>query len=379
MFKTHLKKIIVILLVTLAFGSLGIKMATGVDGPKEKSLSLDDAINLALKNNPDVEIAKLNAQKAQIEYNGALKTAHDMKNLEDKSGGTYETGLARYVNPKACEVTLVLDKKREEIAEKSMKLNVEKAYYDVLKADNDLQIKQKSLNYFQDQLKIAQTAYEIGTKAKVDLLTLESAVAGYQAQVIDAENTYNTSAMELNRIIGLDLDTPLKLTSQFTLDKVSNTIKLDDAIKTALSDNLEILSVKKNQELQQVKLDMEKRYYGAGVSQYDINAAGIDTKIADASVRKQELATTALIKQSYRSLSSLETMIDWQKKEVAQSEENARILALKYKAGLATSLDVKKANIDLDTAEKSLSDTIYNYNLLKSKFKYDLFFTNSAS
>ncbi len=366
------KKIIFGILVTLILLTAGgINYAGGIDGPKVRELSLQEAVYLAVKNNPEIELADLAVKKAQNEYDGASDVAYK---LEYDYVQTHQIGVIKWVNPKATEVALALAKKRQELAEKTLRLNVETAYYNVLKAERNLAIKREGLKYFQDQSKIALTAFKIGTKAKVDVTIAESAVAGYQAQVTNEENNYRIAVMELNRITGLDLDTPLKLTTKLSIEKIGSTIKLDETIKKALVDNIEILSVKKNLELAEVKYDVAKKF---GLSAYD--TTGIEKKIAEANVRKQELATTAVVKQSYLSLFSMERMIEWQTKEVEKAAENARVFLLRYNAGLATSLEAKKATIDLEQAEENLAETIYKYNLLKSQFKYELFSTSSGS
>ncbi|WP_418791059.1 TolC family protein [Phosphitispora sp. TUW77] len=363
------KKLFLGFLVSLLMlSAFGINYAVGVDGAEVKNLSLEEAIELAMNNNPDMEIQDLAVQKAQIEYDSAKRTA---KKLDEEYVNTYEFGLVKWVNPKSKEVALILAEKTQDVTEKSLKMAVEQAYYDILKAEKGLEIKRAGLKYFQDQLKIAETAYKVGTKAKLDVTAAESAVAGYQAAVTGAENTYRTSVLELNRIIGLDLDTPLKLTSEFALEKAGDSINLEETINQALEDNIGILSARKTLEVSQVMYDVAKKFYGPGVTAYE--TAEIDQMSAEASVRKEEVDTRASIRKSYLTLFSLEKMIDWQTKEVEKAKENARVFMLKYEAGLATGLDTRNAAIDLETAEQNLSNTIYDYNLIKSQFKYQLF------
>lgn len=366
------KKIVLGILVTLVLlTAVGINYAIGVDGPKVKELSLQEAVDLALKNNPDIELADLAVKRAEVEYDGAKDTAYD---LDPGTISTYTVGLTKWYVPKAKEVALDLAKKGRNVAQNSLMSGVEKVYYDVLAAERTLEIKRENLKLAQDRLKIAQTGYKIGTKAKVDLNTDEASVAASQAELSAAENSYRTTMMELNRITGLDLDTPLKLTSKFSVEKIGGTIKLDETIKKALTDNLDILTVKKNEEISQAGLDVARRFYGGGVTAFD--TAQIDTKIAELKVKQKELALTSTIKKVYLSVLYLEKSIDWRTKEVDKAQENSRIFLLKYGAGLATSLDVKKASIDLEQAKENLCGDIYKHNILKSQFKYDLFVTS---
>lgn len=362
------KAIIGVLFAMFLLTVFGISYATGVDGPIDKSLSLADAVDLAAKNNPDIEIANLTAEKVKVEYNRAKKTAED---IDADYVYTYDLALIKWFTPKSAENNMVLADKSKQIRERETKYSVESAYYNVLKSQQNLTIKRERLKYSQDQLKITQAAYKVGTKAKLDVNTAEAGVASSQAQVTSEENNYRIAVMELNKLMGLDLSTPLNLSAKFIVEKTGSSIKLDEVLDRAREDNIDILTVKSTQELSKLKYDLAKQYYVAGVSIFD--TATIDAKIADASVRKQDLATTSLIRENYLTLFTYEKTIDYNIKEVEKAQENARIYLVKYEAGLSTSLDAKNASIDLEQAKETMSETIYKYNLLKSQFKYELF------
>lgn len=374
-----------VLVTTALLLAVGINYAVGVDGPKVQELNLQNAIDLAVKNNPDMQLAGLAVQKAEINYDSAVKTAKRIDPETFFSGSStgnspaaqYQWGLTIWVQPKATEVALLLAQKNKELQQDLLKLNVETTYYNVLKAQRNLAIKRANLKYFQDQLKIAQTAYKIGTRAKVDVTVAESAVAAYQALVVNEENKYRSSIIDLNRLMGLDLDAPLKLTTQLNLDKIAAKVDVAATVKDALDNNVGILGYKKNSEIAKVQAEVAQRFTGPGVPVY--STSEIDAKIADVNVTKQEGLLTAAIKKSYFSLLTLEQSIDWQTKEVEKAKENAKVYALKYNAGLATSLDAKKATIDLEQAEENLSESIYQYNTLKSSFKYGIFNTGSGN
>lgn len=368
-------KAVISLLVTLLLISLiGVNLAVGDKGPAVKTLTLKEATDLAMKNNPDVKIADLGVKKSELEHKNAK---YNSDKLDVDYVNTYQLGLVKWVAPKEKENALALAKKQAEVSKKSIMFDVENRYYNVLKAERNLTIKREALKYFQDQLKVAQAAYKVGTKAKLDVNTIEAAVAGSQAEVTGEENNYRTALMELNRIIGLDLDTQLKLTTQFTIQKTGNSIKVEEVIKKALEDNIEILIAKNVMEISKLNYDTAKKFYMGGVTVLD--TADIDSQVSQAKLAKQELATTSSVRQNYLTLFSLEKVLDWNQKEVAKAEENARIYKLKYEAGLATSLDVKKAALDLEEAKQNLTENIFKYNLLKSQFKYELFSSGAAS
>lgn len=363
------KWLVVLLLISVSLLATGIGMAQ--KGSKVKELSLQQAVDLALKNNPDMELAKVDVDSAQVAYDGAKYTADEM-DLETVQ--TYEAGQLKWVAPAGAKMKLTLAKEQQKLKEKKLKLDVENAYYSVLKTAQILEVKKATLKYAQDQLKIAQDSLKVGTMSKGDVIGVEALVAASQAGVTKAQNDYDMAVMEFNKLVGLELDTPVKLTTSFDFVKATD-IKVTDAVYEALANNIEIVTVKEDQAVKKVEFEVAQKFYGGGVTSFE--AAKLAQKAADIKVKKQELDTTLEVKKSYLSLLSLEQQINWSKKEVEKQQENQRIFVLKYKSGLATGQDVQKATIDLEDARQKLAESIYTYNALKSKFKYGLFLTGS--
>ena len=365
------KWLAVLLLASLSLVATGVGLAQ--KGLPARELSLQQAIDLALKNNPDVALAKVEVSSAQAVYDGAKYTADTM---EVNTVQIYDMGKLKWDAPAAARMGLILAGEKQKLQEKTMKLEVETAYYNVLKYGQLLEVKKATLKYAKDQLKIAQDSLRVGSMSKGDVIGVEALVAAAEAGVTSAQNDYDLAVMELNKITGLELETPLKLTTTFEYSKAAG-IKVQDAVYEALANNIEIVSVKEDKALKQVQFETAQKYLGGGVTSYE--TAKYARQAADIKVKKQEQDTTLAVKKDYLTLLSLEQVINWNKKEVAKQQENQRIFGLKYKAGLATGQDVRKSTIDLEAARQKLAESIYNYNTLKSKFKYGLFVTGSLT
>lgn len=364
----------VLLLVSVSLVAAGVGLAQ--KGPQVKELSLQQAIDLALKNNPDMALARVEVDSAQAAYDGAKATADGLKMSSDGNEErsmileTYDGGKLKWVAPTAARMGLTMAKEKQKLQEKTLKLNVEQAYYNVLKYAQIMEVKKATLKYAKDQLKIAQDSLKVGSMSKGDVIGVEALVAAGEAGVTSAQNDYDLAVMELNKITGLELETPLKLTTTFEYSKAAG-IKVQDAVYEALANNIEIVSVKEDKALKQVQFETAQKYLGGGAASFEI--ARLARQAADIRMKKQEQDTTLAVKKDYLTLLSLEQVINWNRKEVEKQQENQRIFGLKYKAGLATGQDVQKATIDLETARQKLAESIYNYNTLKSKFKYGLF------
>jgi len=365
------KWLAVLLLVSVSLLAAGI--GTAQKGPQVKELSLPQAIELALKNNPDMELAKVDVDSAQVSYDGAKDTADDM---DVTTVQNYDLGKLKYVAPAATKMSLTLAKEKQKLKEKSLKLDVEKAYYNVLKNTQILEVKKATLKYAKDQFKIAQDSFKVGSLSKGDVIGVEALVAASEAGVAGAQNDYDSAVMEFNKLVGLDFSTPLKLTTSFAVPKAVD-IKVEEAVYEALANNIEIITVKEDKVLKQVEFETAQKFLGGGVTSFE--TAKLAQKAADIKVKKQELDTTLAVKKDYLTLLSLAQVINWNKKEVEKQQENVRIYVLKYKSGLATGQDVQKVTIDLETARQKLAESIFNYNTLYSKFKYGLFATDASA
>lgn len=358
------------LLITLAVGGITYAQSTG---PQVKELSLQQAIDLAMANNNDLKLARIETKKAERDLVLAEKNADD---IDLDKMNTYDLGKLKWVAPRAAQMAVTLAREKEKVTEKSTKLAVEGAYYNVLKAEKMLQIKKDTLNYAKDQLAIVQNSYQLGTVAKSDVLAVEALVAASEAGVTSAQNDLSLAVMKLNELIGLDIDTQLKLTDKFEYVPMKD-VNVADEVYKALQNNIEIISVRENQAVKEKEYEVARKYYSGGVVYFD--KAKLDAEAANVAVNKQEVATTLAVKQDYLSLKALEKSIAYKQKEVEKQREVVRIDMLKFKAGLLTNQDVKKSTIDLETAEQGLTELIYNYNQLKSKFKYGLFISGSTA
>lgn len=359
----------VALFVVLAVASIvaaGVTFAGG-DGKQAKSISLEQAVDLAMENNYDLKLAKLATKKADKEYRGAKDGADKLKSELIQ---TYEAALGKYVNPRAKLADLNIAKEQEKLTEKAIQVNVESDYYTVLKTKKLVGVKEQTLKYAKDQLKIAQESYKLGTIAKGDVVAVEALVAGSEAALAAAKNDYERAVMRLNEKIGLDIETDLVLTDKFQYSPMKE-VDVNEEVYKALETNVEIVKAREQQAVAEKQYEIASKYLGGGVTVYE--TAKITAEMADIGTKKQEVATRLAVKESYMKIKALEKQIAFQQKEVEKQKEVLRITMLKFKAGLVTNQDVRKTTLDYEEAELKLAESIYSYNTLKSSFKYGLF------
>lgn len=262
----------------LAGGFFLLNTATGFAATVD--LTLDDSIQLALKNNHTVKIAAADKSVAE----GKLKEAKTgnqptvdfthtdtrsqtaattgsallavppdsykkitypipsmaKENFDNKlsvtvplyTGGKVE-GLVGQADASLKSAILDVDKSKQQI-----KLDATTAYFGVLEARNIVDLDRESMDRLDAHLRNVQAQFDVGTVAKIDVLRSEVELANAEQTLIKAQNAYDLAVASLNNVLGLSLDTQLNLTDTLKYD--AYTQSLADCIKYAVANRPEI-------------------------------------------------------------------------------------------------------------------------------------------
>jgi TolC family type I secretion outer membrane protein len=148
-------------------------------------------------------------------------------------------------------------------------LQVRLAYYDVLLAQQQVAVHEASVKLLEKERDDQQHRYDAGTVPHFNVLRAEVSVANERPNLIAAHNTLRIAKNNLVNDMGYDLpreiweDIPLNLTD--TLATAPWEVNLPDAIQQALTQRSELVSLKKNVELQKLNIVNAKSGYKPSV------------------------------------------------------------------------------------------------------------------
>jgi outer membrane protein TolC len=283
-------------------------------------------------------------------------------------------------------------------------LEVRQAYIEVLRANQNLSTAQKSLELLQRQYHDAELRLEQGLIARNDLLRIAVEKASAQQSLVSAESDLVVARQNLSRVIGTPMDNDEKLTEADLLGETpKGREEMQQTMLTSRSElkYLQSLLAAKASDRKAVRGDLlpeielshsyerfgNKGFPDSGDADYDSGSttmlqaswtifSGFDTRY-ELAERKHELlalkeevrATEDLLilqlaeaLEAHRvALTNLETA----RTSVTQAEENYRVNENRYKAQVATTVDLLdaqefltrtrneevKAQYDLYTAE----------------------------
>lgn len=361
-----------LLAITLALGGRGVARALAAEAvPEARELTLEQAVEMALEGNPSLELAELSLKAARSRVAYTRDVARGIEKQEDAGIPVSTLDLARLkdVYPRQAELGEAVARRALEAAREGIRLQVEKAYYEALKAEDGVRIARTTVEKAEEQLRTARAGFNAGTLARHEVLGAEVQLADARARLITAGRLSKTAYMNLNKTLGLNLETPLKLTGHFEY-RPAGEIDLEKSVSEALEKRLEVVKARADLEGMDLDLQVVGRYYTPSV--YTYQQAEVARKQAEVTLRQAEQQVEFEVRAAFLSLKDAGERIAVLEKSVEQAREAVRLAQLRYEAGVATGLEVTNARLALAQAEGGALQAIYDYNLAVSSFNYSV-------
>lgn len=341
--------------------------------PVEMTLTLQQAVDLAVKNNPQVQLAKIDRDKKSKSAAYAARTSRDLEKRMDEptyfSYSPYADKMKVYLSPKIAQLQQQQAEQVCAITINGIKIQVERAFYELIKARENEQIAENALQRADAQLRIANSKFAVGAVAKIEVTQNEAAQAGARAALTSARNNSHQKMLDLNKVLGLDMATIINPSGVFEFK--AETFEFQSLLDKANQEAMSIIAAQNSYDIASWSYEFIVNYYGtnnqdAQLAKEDVNSTKVMLQQA-----KDNIVTA--VNQTYANYRSLEEQYQYLSKAVELSREAYRLRQLSYEVGMATFEDVQKASDDLHKAEAALSECIYTYNTVKSAMKYNIY------
>ncbi|HHU69526.1 MAG TPA: TolC family protein [Thermoanaerobacterales bacterium] len=214
--------------------------------------------------------------------------------------------------------------------------------------------------------KLSELEFKVGRVAKRDVLDSEVQAARARAEYNQALRERDIAYMKLKEIIGLDLDAPINLTSDFTFKLGDEEINLEESIKKALKDRIEVIQAEYALKAAEKGFEVAKASYAPNVNIY--KEAEYDYQEALLKLEDAKTAVETDVREAYLKMKGAEESISVLEKSVEFARESARLAKLQYQAGFIRSIDVLTVENALKQVEVQKAAVIYGYNLAKAQF-----------
>jgi outer membrane protein len=391
---------------------------------KAKSLTLEEAIRVALANNREILIAKEKIEEARqgikeakagylptIDLSGTYIRLNDttetgkVDNYVSEfsiSQPLYTSGRLSYANK---QTDLGYQKAQEDLnnAQNKITFEVKKAFYAVLLAQENVEVTEKALDQAERHLAVVENLFEAGVASRFDLLRTRVEVANLQPDLIQARNNLRLSQESLANLLSLP-SASLKLEGELSFEPPR--ITLEEAIDKALKERSDLRSLKLQKEISETALqlaEVENKPTLAVVGSYQYeNPSGREAeweedweldlvlsiplfdgwanraktaqrrsqiKQIDLSLQQLEAGIGLEVKKAFWDREASEERIYAQEKNIEQTEEALSIAEVRYKSGAITNLEVLDAQLTLTKARLGYLQALHDHNVAMAELE----------
>ncbi|MBR5594927.1 MAG: TolC family protein [Alistipes sp.] len=240
--------------------SLSTAMAQNV-GDNKLTLTLEDAINLALSDNPTVKVANLEIERydyvrkqalsslypqvdASLQYSLALRRQEMTEGFSFGGKNTFNTAasvsLPLFV-PAVYKQLKLTDAQMESAVESAratridMIASVRAAYYNVLLAEQSLAVLNEAVLTTERVVENTKRMYENGLASEYDYLTAQVQLSNLRPQVLQTENAVSITKFQLKMYLSLPSDVEVEVVG--SLDSFRDKVLLSEDYSRDINEN----------------------------------------------------------------------------------------------------------------------------------------------
>ena len=420
-----MKSVIAIVLAVLLSGMIGATV-------QADELDLNDCIELALKNRASIVRARGAEAQAAAGMRSALGTFLPSISYSYSYSKGKETDIVPPINEEGLDEQDIGPRKSHYISagvsigvpdffdvaaakanhaaakldviasEQDLIYSVKIAYYAYLAAVENVATQQEAVKRAEEQLKLIESKYELGSAALSDVLKQKVQFGNDQLAMLRAENSVSNAAANLAYTIGLDPRQEHTFVTEYEVRVYEGS--LDDAITFGLDHNPYLLGRERTlssavnsvrsawssylptvsgyydynkfngTQAYPISFDYssKSRTYGFSlrwnifdglIRERNVSYAKVARNNARADLSDTQNKTVSDIKTAYLDIEALKEQKNVSTENVAAAEEDLKITQEKYNLGAATILDLLDAQVSLKTAQVSLIQVDFDLNL----------------
>lgn len=338
------------------------------------------------------------------------------------------TGQIRAASDQA-RLQILADEFTRDQIHNSLILQVKREYYDLLRAEHQLQVAQSALETARQQQALAQKLFSAEIGQKIDLLRANTEVANSEQGLFRAQNQLGMAQAAFNRLTGIPLltatrvqdvlgvtvgvDVPataVETPSVGPLFSVSpaevNTVGVDQDVQAALAQRPEILTEQVNVRAQQVGIKLAQSgreptatvdargnafpttsfqfprrrtaditaavtvpLYDAGATRNRVEESRLLTENAQTRLQSRQASVSLEVRSAYMNLLTAASQIDNANAALRQAVAARQLAQIRYSGQVGLYLEVTDAQAALVQAEDAQVNAIYDYLIARAQLE----------
>lgn len=276
----------------VAFATQASAQVTTTDSTSAATLTIEQAIELARRNNPEMQQISNNRIGAQAAvrsaYGALLPSADASLNVQQQQGGqqilggsalganadirqsNYNLGLSYRLNS-ATLITPSLQRANRQAVEADitgaaeiLRSNVTQQYLAALRAEANSALQDSLVVAAQQQLVLAQAREIVGSGTQLDVNRADVALGLQKVQALQAKNQIDIEKLRLYQQMGTPQQLNVKLVSELVVKPI--TFNLQDLLASAHSGNPSVIALRSREHVADLNVKREKGEYSPTLS-----------------------------------------------------------------------------------------------------------------
>jgi len=318
-------------------------------------LTLEKAIELAMENNFDVKIAGIEMEESLLNRRKLLETA-DI----DFATGNYDTDLGIELAKVQKDYLKALAESIYDVKLIGIELEVKSTYAGLIHARNNFELAETYLAQAQESYTFMNKRFELGQVAKTSVLEAESEVATKEAELIEAQLTFDNAMMDLNMLMNQELNKEWIL-KEATYTEMIEIPELSILQVHMLENHPSVMSTEMSYKIAETTYDVASGFYPENV--YIHREAKQSYEKAAFQYEASKLSQEKNLAQAYQNLDSITQGIEALEKSVELINESYRSAQLRMELGFITSHTLNEIALTQQRMEANLINMQRNYQL----------------
>lgn len=332
------------------------------------TLTLEEAINMALDNNPQLNACLEKKEDTRIQLKAARETKSQYRELSNIPISTaYELVYIKngyYVH--TYEKALNLADYEYKQIEAQIAYKVTEKYFNLKNCEKLVEIAENSYNLVLNNYKNASLSYELGmiSKSELDSANLSLLQAGFTLE--QYKDNYDIAKEDFKIALNKNGEQCNFLLTD-TLDVTDFSSNLSDDLIMAENSRYDIAALKMNYELAKEYLDLT---LGAATARKSAAKSSFITAEYNYSNNKSLILLG--IKSSYNNIKSSRNNVELAFETLKLKKNAYEIAKIQYDQGLITNIDLLSTLNNVYTSEVEFENAKLKYRLSVDKYKYDI-------
>ncbi|GAA0727009.1 TolC family protein [Clostridium malenominatum] len=321
------------------------------DGSASLNLSLEDALKRVETSYNQILLDDRYIEILDRQYHQAMAYKDSGSNSLEEDG---EKTLK--LNVPVALYNLNNKKHEREVNLKTAKVTITNEYQNILAAQQNIDYINEEISKLQKEMNSINAKINVGLAKASDIEQFKATMATYEANLSSAQSKMKSSVISLKNDLGIDLNTEIVLTS-----KPIEYVKFNDSliykrIQTAIENSYNIKALKQEIENTEIEYNIYDRFSNANKDSTEIKLEGLKNQL-----EQMPNSIEVRLRTQYNTLKSLENGIEADKLNIEAAEINLEIAQENYNLGQITYLDLLSAELQLSKAKNTLQQDIISY------------------